>query len=152
MIETKDITNMVRHILKRDKGIADTQMMHPTREWFTGLGITCVVVALGSWLCFYLFTFYTNEMQKEVIVTEQAVPYQAANIKNALELYAIKQQKYNEIIGKSDMFETAVLPLATSTIPSPLATTTENIDVPELIIDPPPTLEDEDVAPATLAP
>lgn len=152
MIESKDIKNMVQHILRRDKGIADTQMMHPTREWFIGLTISCLMVALGSWLCFYLYTFYTNEMQKEVVIIEQAVPYQAATIKNALEHFAIKQQKYNQIIGKSDGVEVPVLPAATTTIPAQTATTTETPDVPDLIIDPPPTLEDENVGPAILVP
>lgn len=150
MIESRDIKNMVQHILRRDKGIADTQMMHPTREWFTGLAISFAMVGLGSWLCLYLYTFYTNEMEKEVVVTEQAVPYQAANIKNALELFASKQQKYNQIIGKSDGIETAIPLVATTTIPAEIATTTE--DIPVVIEDPAPTLEDEEVAPVILAP
>ena len=144
MIETKDIAKMVQHILRRDRGIADTQIMHPTREWFTGLGIAFVIVVLGSWFCYYLYTFYTNEIKEEVIIIEQAVPYQAAAVESALVLFSARQQKYNEIIGGG--VSSPVLPAvtATSTPTEVTATTTE--EIPELIIDPAPVFEDSEVS------
>ncbi len=141
MIETKDITKMVQHILRRDRGIADTQIMHPTREWFTGLGIAFVIVVLGSWFCYYLYTFYTNEIKEEVIIIEQAVPYQAAAVESALVLFSARQQKYNEIIGGEVPSPVLSVVNATTTPIEVTATTTNNI--PELIIDPPPIFEDE---------
>jgi hypothetical protein len=144
MIETKDITKMVQHIIRRDKGIADTQIMHPTREWFTGLGIAFLMVVLGSWFCYYLYTFYVNEIKKEVVIVEQAVPYQAATVTSALELFSARQKKYNEIIGGGvSIAEMPVVPATTTPI-SVTATTTE--DVPELIIDPAPVFEDSEVS------
>lgn len=150
MIESKDIKNMVQHILKRDKGIADTHIMHPTREWSTGLGIALLMVLLGSWFCFYLYSFYENEIKKEVVIIEQAVPYQAAAVKNALDLFVVRQQKYNEIIG-GGVSDTPV-PFGATTTPAidVIATTTE--DIPELIIDPAPVIEDEVSQGAVLAP
>jgi hypothetical protein len=142
MIETKDITKMVAHILRRDKGIADTHIMHPTREWFTGLGIATLIVVLGTWFCFYLYSFHSLEMQKEVVVVEQAVPYQAATVKSALELFSEKRNKFNEILGGESV--PAVLPVAelsTTTETETAATSTE--DIPELIIDPAPVFDDE---------
>jgi hypothetical protein len=148
MIESKDIKNMVQHILRRDKGIADTNMMHPSREWFTGLAITCIIVLLGSWLCLYLYTFYTNELKKEVVIIEQAVPYQAATVKSALEVFAAKEQTYNNILGGRDVG--TVQPMATTTPQEVIASSSEPI--PELIRDPAPVVEDVDMPPATLAP
>ena len=154
MIETKDIKKMVSHILKRDQGIADTQIMHPSREWLTGLGIATVIVALGSWFCFYIYLSHQSEMQAEVVVTEQAVPYQAAVVKSALELFAAKEKKFKAILGNDVPVILPVLDQSSTTASSSdetdIATTTE--EVPEMIIDPPPPKEDEIIEPAMLAP
>jgi hypothetical protein len=153
MIESKDIKNMVAHILRRDKGIADTHIMHPAREWFIGLGISTIVVLLGSWFCFYLYQYYSTEMSKEVLIIESAVPYNAANVKSALEVFEARQKRYNEILGTGNA---VVLPQSEDTPTSTL----EVVDVvevepvtpePESIINQPPVSEDDDI-PATLAP
>lgn len=150
MIESKDIKKMVQHILRRDKGIADTHLMHPAREWFTGMAITLTLVALGSWFCFYLYSFHTDEMNKEVVIIEQAVPYNAAAVKNALEVFALKQKKYNEIVGGVGTTIPTSTIFGTTTPVEVIATTTK--EIPELIIDPPPVFEDEEVGEIFLAP
>lgn len=152
MIETKDITKMVAHILKRDKGIADTNIMHPAREWFLGLGITTLVILFGSWFCFYLYSYHSTEMKKEVVVIEQAVPYQAASVKSALELFATRQEKITEILGgRNIVVPVQINDRSTST---PDTDRTEAADVePELIIDPAPTVDDSEASgDAVLAP
>jgi hypothetical protein len=151
MIESKDIKNMVQHILRREKGIADTHIMHPAREWFIGLSIAFVMVALGSWFCFYLYMFHSNEMKKEVEIIEQAVPYQATVVKSALEVFAEKKQKYNAIIGGEETTN-LVTDVATTTPSSAEETATTTEDIPELIVDPAPTFTDEEVQNAVLAP
>ena len=99
MIETRDITKMVAHIVRRDKGIADPQLMHPTREWFWGLTIATVLVLLGSWFCVYIYNAYTQIMHTEISVSELAVPYQAATIAEAITVYENKKLKFSEILG-----------------------------------------------------
>ena len=149
MIETKDITKMVRHILRRDKGIADTHIMHPNREWFAGLSVTTGIIVLGSWFCFYLFTVQVAKMSQEVTIVESVVPYQAATVKRALELFAIKQKTFEGIVGSNEsIIEAQSSTSGTSTV---LSTTTVSV-VPDLVIDPPPVFTDEDVSGATLAP
>lgn len=102
MIETKDVTKMVSHIIRRDKGIADTQLMHPTREWFIGLGITMLIVLLGSWFCWYIYNEYSQTINTPLTVSESVVPYQAATIAEAIKIYETKQSKFLEILGTSD--------------------------------------------------
>ena len=152
MIESKDIKNMVQHIMRRDKGIADTHIMHPVREWFTGLTIAILMVLFGSWLCFYLYSYHSNEMKKEVEIIEQAVPYQAAVVRSALEVFAQKKEKYQAIIGDEETGVVIPDVVATSTPASTEVTATTTEDIPELIIDPPPTFSDEEVQNAVLAP
>ena len=117
MIETKDIKKMVSHIIRRDKGIADTNIMHPAREWFTGLVITTIIVAAGTWFSFYVYVSNQNEMNKETVVIESAVPYNAAAVSGALELFATKQQNFNKILGgRQDKTISQPTSVATTTV------------------------------------
>ncbi len=113
MIETKDITKMVAHIIRRDKGIADPQLMHPTREWFIGLGITTLIVLFGSWFCWYIYSVYSQTISSELSVNEPVVPYQAASIAEAIKIYEGKQLKYSEILGKTLDAEAVIISTST---------------------------------------
>lgn len=150
MIETKDIKKMIAHIIRRDKGIADTNIMHPSREWFTGLTLAVMIVIMGSWFCWYLYNAQTLKMQAEVTVVETAVPYQAVVVQNALELFAAKQKRFAEIIGSDTrVIEVEVEDVATSsptTVPKEVI-----INEPEVSIDPP-LFSDEEASSAGLAP
>jgi hypothetical protein len=155
MIETKDIKKMVAHIVRRDKGIADTNIMHPSRDWFTGLGITVLIVAIGTWFSFYLYASYQTKMSQEVVIIESVVPYNATVVSSALELFALKQDTYNKILsgGKSGVqveFETSTTTPEAIIVPIEPETEVDE-DIPELIIDPPPIFEDEEVITPTLA-
>lgn len=140
MIEAKDITKMVHHILRRDQGIADTHIMHPTRDWFIGLGVTGFMVVVGSWFCFYLYLYHTGEMQKEAVIIEQAIPYQAGIVKSALEIYSLKEKKYTEILGLANNSSQSE---ALSTTAPVKVTETVGTNIPGLIIDPLPIFTDD---------
>ena len=102
MIETKDITKMVKHIVRRDKGLVDPQIMHPVREWTTGLGVVLVGVLLGSWFCFYLYNFYSTQLNIAIVVEEVQVPYQDTLVKKALLLYREEKKTYENILSGSN--------------------------------------------------
>ena len=131
MIETKDITKMVGHIIRRDKGIADPQLMHPPREWLTGLGITTLIVLFGSWFCWHMYTQYSQIINTPLTVSESGVPYQATTIAEAIKIFETKQLKFSEILGVTSethaievskstelISETDDAPVATSTVGS----------------------------------
>lgn len=149
MIETKDITKMVAHIIRRDRGMADPLIMHPTREWFVGLGITTLIVLLGSWFCWYIYTEYSQTINTAVSVTEPVVPYQAATIAEAITIYENKQIKYSEILG-GEVITPVVTEMATSTNREELSTST--VDAPVVSTDPAPVLNEGGLPSAFLAP
>lgn len=130
MIETKDIKKMVAHIMRRDKGIADPQLMHPTREWFIGLGIATLIVLLGSWFCWFIYSSYAQTIVSELPVSEPVVPYQAASIAEAIKIFESKQIKFSEILGKTPDVEAVVVSTSTELLIEPEntpATTTPTI-------------------------
>ena len=146
MIETKDIKNMVAHIIRRDKGIADPQLMHPTREWFVGLFIAFVIVVCGSWFCVYIFSTYRDKMNTPVVVTEPAVPYQAARIAEAIKIFEAKQRTFSEIL-------TGAGTTVAESPERPALNTIESTTTPKLIIEPISIVTDETESPkAMLAP
>ena len=146
MIETKDITKMVAHIIRRDNGIADPQLMHPTREWFIGLSITTLIVLLGSWFCFYIYTHYAQTIDASMTVSEPVVPYQAATISEAIKIYETKQLKFSEILGSGS--EKGFEEIGTTTSP---AVTDEILPVsvnaePGIVFEEEPLMTDDSVS------
>ena len=136
MIETKDIKKMVAHIMRRDKGIADPQLMHPTREWFIGLGMATLIVLLGSWFCWYIYSSYVQTIVSELSVSEPVVPYQAASIAEAIKIYESKQIKFSEILGKTPDVEAIVVSTSTELLTepenTPATTTSTTLSEPQI--------------------
>lgn len=140
MIETRDITKMAKHILRRDKGLSDPQIMHPMREWTTGLFIAVLIVFSGSLFSIYLYQSFNEKLQQEILTPEAHVPYGAETVKNALKIYNEEATSYSNILGQTivqtvdvpaENTATSSLPAEDSTIP---ATSTES-SVPEVKVD-----------------
>lgn len=90
---------MVQHIVRRNRGASDPQIMHPMREWVIGIGFTVLVVVAGSVLAASFYNYYDDKRDAVVTVTETPVPYNAAQIEQALERYRTKQFEYDLILG-----------------------------------------------------
>lgn len=99
MIETKDITKMVAHIVRRDNGIADTSIMHPMREWMLGLAVVFLLVAGGVGFNVLMYQNYHDALTTPVAVTETIVPYKAAPVARAINYYEAERVIYESILG-----------------------------------------------------
>jgi hypothetical protein len=119
MIETKDITKMVQHVVRRNRGVADPQIMHPMREWVTGIGVTALGVLAGSILAAWLYTYYQAKTDEVIAVTETPIPYNATLVAEALSIYRSKLEAYNAVTGISAIGDNSAVEIAET------ATTTE---------------------------
>jgi hypothetical protein len=99
MIETKDITKMVHHIARRNRGVADPQIMHPMREWIIGIGVTSAGIFGGAVLAASLYSYYSAKKDATVSMAETVVPYNAAVVDQALRDYRLKQSAYEAVSG-----------------------------------------------------
>ncbi len=136
MIETKDITKMVQHVVRRKRGIADPQIMHPMREWVIGIGVAAAVVTAGSVLAATLYNYYDEKRDTIITVSETLVPYNAALIESALTQYRQKQQQYNLIVGTSISSvptTESTKETATSTETTESGVVKDEIRIPEII-------------------
>jgi hypothetical protein len=143
---------MIQHIVRRKRGIADPQIMHPMREWVIGIGVTAVVVIAGSVLAATLYNYYDDKRDVIITVSETPVPYNANLVEAALTQYRQKQQQYDQIVGT--VIQSVPAPeLVEETASSTEAVEEEvpetEIQVPEII--PPATVDSDEVATPDLA-
>jgi hypothetical protein len=128
MIETKDITKMVAHIVRRDAGIPDASIMHPMREWVLGLTVVFFLVLGGVAFNVVMYRSYHDALFAPVEVTETVVPYRAAAVARAITYYEAERKTYESILGTRSVIEQA--PAATSTSTSTTeATSTDSVPV-----------------------
>ncbi|MFW6210463.1 MAG: hypothetical protein ACOC4E_03165 [Patescibacteria group bacterium] len=103
-------------------GVQNTQLMHPTREWFIGLvSATTILVLIAAWST----QTYLRYEQLSVTETEPAdapqTVYRDALVSAAIETYTARQARYNELLTG------AAAPVVTDSIAT---TTTEAIEPP----------------------
>jgi len=100
MIDPKDITKMVKHIVRRDAGKPDAVIMHPMREWVMGLGaIGCILIA-GVVLTVVLYRTYNDSLNTELPVTPTIIPYKAVFVNDTIEYYEAERVRYESLLDK----------------------------------------------------
>lgn len=130
MIETKDIIKMVKKIVSHDKGVPDTRIMHPMREWLIGLIGVTIAVAGGSLFALFVYNSYSESSTNVVAVTETVVPYKAGLVEQALEIYLEKKSVYEGLIGTSTVspvIDTSVSTATSSEVQTEAASSTREL-------------------------
>lgn len=121
MIDKKTILKIAEHVFKRGQGFYDKRMMHPTREWISGLFVFMIVVGLGAIQSGHTFLSYQN-IQTEEGTFQEAIPkYNQALAKTVLDMYTKRQEVFFELQGNplpDAVIEPEVVsePFATSTV------------------------------------
>ncbi len=85
MIDKKNIKKMLSSVLRRSRGLSDHNLMHPTREWFSGLGVATVLLIIGTSACIFLYWEYnTIEPETAAEIDAPATIYQEKLVADAL--------------------------------------------------------------------
>lgn len=126
MIDTTDITKMVKHIVRRGQGVADPHIMHPMREWLLGVSVVLLLVMLGAGLSFHLYRIYDSQRTTEITTIAPVVSYAAPTIAEAVSVYSAKRAVYEAVLGTPG--ETPALPTASSTsVTETVASSSESV-------------------------
>ncbi len=117
MIHKKQIAQIAKNILRSQKGVRNHQLMHPSREWFIGLGIATKIFVITLVWSAYTYMQHTNEnITLEAPAEEQPVVYRESLVNSALELFSVREQQYNDFFFSGSAIEPIIdTPTASST-------------------------------------
>ena len=97
MISKKDITKMVKHLMKKRSGVPDRRMMHPERDWLIGLlGVTLVFVG-GAFYAGSLFIEYSKRAGAEISASSDVIKYDQKLIAKVLEQYDAMSTEFDSL-------------------------------------------------------
>lgn len=122
MIDKKQILKMADHVFKRSSGVPDKRLMHPEREWITGLGMFVGILLIGGGLSSLLFFQYRNVDVQNGEVGVTIPKYNETLIQNVLDYYGERERTFSALVG-----ETPVVPQLDASTSSTTASTTADI-------------------------
>ena len=132
MIHKKEITQFAKRVLRSQKGLRNHQLMHPRREWLTGI-VIAVIIFSGSitWCSMKYFEYQNIEEQSDEPLDALVVVYRETLVAEALAAQEVKAQRLNTLLKNNpattlESNESAeVLPEESGE--APIATTTDEL-------------------------
>lgn len=106
---------MVKHIVRRDSGKADANIMHPMREWASGLLVVGLMVLWGVIFTIALYRVYGNSLETQVPVVATPIPYKAALVSSTIQYYEKERAAYEAMLGTESLVGKST-PVATTTV------------------------------------
>ena len=97
MITKNDIIGMARHITRRGNNIPDMKLMHPTREWFVGLGIVLITVIAGATYNAFSFRYYSSLESRVVGGSAEVVAYRGDAVQRVLATYQTRSATFDAL-------------------------------------------------------
>jgi len=120
MIEKTFIQKILRSTLRRSRGLTDHHLMHPTREWFAGLGVALLLLIIGSVGCVYLFWQYnTTEPETAAVVDAPTTIYQEDAVNSALQELKARAARHEAERQRLEAGRTTPPPTETEVTPEP---------------------------------
>lgn len=99
MITKNEIAKIAKQILKRQRGLRDHQIIHPTREWFVGLAFSLLILIGGA--MWSIFTYLevsgrTVETTSTEVVTANV--YRGDIVNAALVKFRERTDNFNQLL------------------------------------------------------
>lgn len=125
MIENAFVKKLVKGVLRnRKQSLLDRSIMHPTREWVTGLALGILILTLGVAWGVSTYIQFSNVSVSGEAVEYAAVVYRQSLVETALTDFEARKKEYETLkqtlLNKQRNVETVALPPQVE-----IATTTE---------------------------
>lgn len=129
MIDKKYLTAAAKKMMRRHRGLRDPQIIHPRRDWITGVFIAFGCFIGVAWWSSATYLHYSSmTISDSVELTDTTSVYKEAQVKSALQLFAERTETYQQLL--STLQETSLVPEeAPETTNADAATSTEEIAV-----------------------
>lgn len=124
MIHKKAFSQMTKKILRRQAGLHDYQIMHPSRDWIIGLCFASAVFLVGAAMSAQLYFSNSNTTLVMDGSVEEVVVYRESLVEAALK----QLQERDAIYQKLQLSSRGVTP---DPLPSPVVATSSPLQVVE---------------------
>ena len=102
MMNKKQFTAIVKNILHPTTRLSSPQLIHPHREWLTGLLVTVMIfVASAAWSTQMYFKHQDTNVT--VVYEADVVVYREALVNSALESFSVREEKYDSLISSNSV-------------------------------------------------
>ena len=126
MMNKRAFTDIAKRIMQSNRGLQSPQIMHPEREWLTGVVIAVVIfVASAAWSAVMYMRYQYTEISTEVESAADVVVYREALVGAALEEFAARKIRHEALLAGGVMVIENISSQASSS--TPVATTTESV-------------------------
>jgi hypothetical protein len=100
MMNKKEITQFAKKILHSQQGLQNRQLMHPKREWLTGVVVALsIFIASLSWSALEYVKYQNLENQTLSQLEAPAAVYRETLVAEALSVYTEKADRLNTLLG-----------------------------------------------------
>ncbi len=104
MINKNRFSQLAKRITRADHGLSDPQLIHPSREWKTGLAVAFVMfVASAIWSIQTYITFREVSAQEISPVGVDVVVYRESLVEAVLTMYEERQQAHEKFLNSVQM-------------------------------------------------
>jgi hypothetical protein len=125
-------TAITKHIARKRVGLSDPRIMHPEREWATGLVIAGCMFLVGAALSANLYIRNRDVSVNLNTTANYEVVYREGAVNDALNYLAAREQRLQELLGT---VATAVPEVADVEEITDVAAESEEVIEPEIVED-----------------
>tara|TARA_B100002051_G_C16745015_1_gene646987 strand:- start:6935 stop:7429 length:495 start_codon:yes stop_codon:yes gene_type:complete len=102
MINKPDFSKIARQIFKRNGGMQNPKLIHPSREWFIGLFVCVLIVILVAAWSAFTYTSYRNiSVSQNSNGAGENIVYRESMVESALEQFAERAVEHESLINGS---------------------------------------------------
>lgn len=117
------LSRMVKSVVRGEKQYGEHQMLHPTREWFSGVAFFLLVCLGGAWWAATVYLKYDDSsVYQDIGSSGEELVYREAKVEEALELLTERKAAYAAVESRLR---------GAAPVPSPdpeISTSTDSVD------------------------
>ena len=128
MINKIQFKQMARHVLRKQRGLRDPQIMHPERDWSIGIFVALAIFFFSIFWSIYAYIENKNiSFESASAPSTEVVVYRESLVKSSLEQFDARAKVLNRLVGIASPIPEVELATASSSEAS--VPTTETIIV-----------------------
>lgn len=128
MINKSAFTKITKKVMRSQKGMRDPKLVHPQREWTTGVFIALVVlIGAAAWSGTTYVKYQNIELSMGQGSESEVVVYRESLVNASLAVFAERQQRLDQLMGNLGS-----IPAEEVVVETPVSTSTDESTLPSL--------------------